>query len=282
MPQGYEVRRMQAREKALAIDWAAAEGWNPGLHDDEAFVQTDPKGFLIGTLDGEPVACISAVAYDEAFGFIGFYIVRPEYRGKGYGLRLWEEAMAYLGDRNIGLDGVPAQQANYERSGFVLAHNNIRYEGMAEAPASRNHGVVKLSSMPFEQISAYDAQVFPTNRDDFLNRWLDLPDSHALGAIDGGALTGFAVIRKCRTGYKIGPLFADNETVAERLFVGLTAEVDPGSPIFIDPPEPNGTALGLAQRHGMKPVFETARMYNVRRPPIELNRVFGITTFELG
>ena len=42
--------------------WAAAEGWNPGVHDAACFVGTDPGGFLVGDRDGEPAGCISGIA----------------------------------------------------------------------------------------------------------------------------------------------------------------------------------------------------------------------------
>jgi GNAT superfamily N-acetyltransferase len=109
-----------AIEVALTRDWAAAEGWNPGLHDAACFYETAPDGFFLGELDGAPIACLSCVAYDDAFGFVGHYIVRPAFRGQGYGIQLWRVGMAYLGTRNVGLDGVLAQVGNYERSGFAL------------------------------------------------------------------------------------------------------------------------------------------------------------------
>ncbi|CAN5678757.1 hypothetical protein BH11ARM2_BH11ARM2_21040 [soil metagenome] len=40
-------------------------------------------------LDGEPVGCISAARYGDDLGFIGLYIVRPDYRGRGHGIALW-------------------------------------------------------------------------------------------------------------------------------------------------------------------------------------------------
>ena len=281
MPGHYEIRPMRPGEMDLALDWAADEGWNPGLHDADAFLPTDPEGFLIGLLDGEPIACISAVNYDESFGFLGFYIVRPELRGYGYGLQIWNAAMARHGDRNVGLDGVPDQQANYAKSGFTLAYRNIRHEGTAlggqVAP-----GVVELSSLPFASLAAFDRRLFPANREEFLRRWIALPGSHALAAAVGGALRGYAVMRACRIGYKIGPLFAGSEVVAEDLFNSLTSRVDPGTPVFLDVPELNREAIALAERHSMKPSFETARMYNRTQPAIDLDKVFGITTFELG
>jgi len=272
---------MRPEEADLAIEWAALEGWNPGLHDAEAFYRTDPEGFFVGELDGEVVSCLAGVAYDSSYGFLGLYIVRPEHRGNGYGLRLWREVTAYLGDRNAGLDGVLAQQANYERSGFTLAYRNVRYEGRRPAAAGDAVGIVELGAIPFEEVLAYDRTVFPVERRGFLERWAALPDSVALGLHRGDALAGFAVARKCRAGYKIGPLSADDETAAEALFRALCARLDDDL-VYLDVPEPHRAAVALAERYGMRPSFETVRMYNQHEPAVDLARVFGVTTFELG
>ncbi len=136
---------MRPDEIALAADWAAAEGWNPGNGDAHCFATVDPAGFLIGELDGAPAATISCVNYDDRFSFLGFYIVRPELRGRGHGLRIWNAAVAHAGARTIGLDGVVAQQDNYKKSGFVLAYPNIRYGGTVAAPAAPPAGVVPLA-----------------------------------------------------------------------------------------------------------------------------------------
>ena len=77
------IRTMRPDEISLAVDWAAAEGWNPGLADAACFASVDPEGFFIAELDGAPVATISCVNYDARFSFLGFYIVREELRGKG-------------------------------------------------------------------------------------------------------------------------------------------------------------------------------------------------------
>ena len=120
---------MRCDEVALAIELAAAEGWNPGLNDADCFFAADADGFLVGELAGRGVGCISAVSYAGTFGFIGLYIVRPEFRGRGYGMRLWQAGMERLQGHNVGLDGVVARQANYAKSGFRLAHRNVRYRG---------------------------------------------------------------------------------------------------------------------------------------------------------
>ncbi len=272
----------QDEVERIAVEWAAKEGWNPGLHDTPCFYATDSNGFLIGFLGDEPVSCISAVAYDQNFAFLGFYIVKPEYRGKGYGLKLWNTAMAYLQTRNIGLDGVVEQQANYKKSGFKLAYSNIRYEGTAKPTAERFPELVSLSEVPFDDIARYDAGLFPAPRPQFLQRWVKQPESLALAALHDGKVSGYSVIRKCRNGYKIGPLFADTTDLANKLFLALNNYVDPETKIYLDTPEVNLAAVQLAENHGMKKVFGTARMYTKSQPDIDLDRIFGVTTFELG
>lgn len=265
----------------LAISWAAKEGWNPGPFDRDAFYNTDKKGFFMGFLDGKPIACISAVSYGKDFGFIGLYIVHSNHRNKGYGIKIWNKAIDYLKTQNIGLDGVVAQQENYKKSGFKLAYRNIRYQGMAKKYEVNESNIIKINSIPFAELVLYDSQLFPAPRSQFLKNWIKEPESLALGYLEDNNLVGYGMIRKCVTGYKIGPLFADDEIIAENIFKELNNfAVD--SLIVIDIPEVNKNAVELMNKYKMKPVFETARMYTKDPPSINLNKVFGITTFELG
>lgn len=279
----FTIRKMTLEEvESIAIEWAAKEGWNPGIHDAESFYLPDPNGFLVGLLNDQPIACISAVAYNEDFGFIGFYIVHPEFRGLGYGIQMWKAAMEHLQNRNIGLDGVFDQQENYQKSGFKLAYSNIRYEGIAGETTVLIPEVQDLSSVPFEKVLKYDGAVFPVSRPEFLKSWIQQKNSLALGIMNDSSLAGYGVIRKCRTGYKIGPLFADSTELAKQLFLSLCNFAIPDTPIFIDIPEPNEAAIKFAEDHSMKRVFGTARMYSKFEPAIDLNKIFGVTSFELG
>ena len=277
-----EIRGMTLPELEAVLEWAAAEGWNPGLQDAASFYAADPGGFLLGTLDGEPVASIFAVRYGAGFGFIGGYIVRPEYRGKGYGMAVWRAGMARLNGRNVGLDGVPAQQANYARSGFRLAHRNVRFEGRGSVVPAADR-VLPLGPQDIGDVVRYDCAFFPDNREQFMRCWLLQEGSVAFGVRDtGGALLGYAVLRPCRAGFKIGPLCAESPQVAEELMQALRGRVPADEPVFLDVPEPNAAAVALAERHGMHACFETARMYTGEDPGLPLARQYGITTFELG
>lgn len=303
--EGYMIRKMTRHELDLAISWANSEGWNPGLHDAETFYATDPNGFYLGIKNGKPVASISAVAYGDSFGFLGFYIVQPQFRGMGLGREIWNAGMKHLEGRNIGLDGVLEQQKLYERKGFWTCYKSIRHQGAGTGlertgiksrvwpesragleskagPESRTEGIEYLSEVPMEDLLAYDDQFFPAPRHVFIKSWIRQPGVIAIGALNNGDLVGYGVLRECYQGYKIGPLFADNEKIADALFSALCGHAPQGAPVFLDTPEPNIAALDLAKRHNMQPVFETVRMYTKEDPGLPVDRIFGVTSFELG
>lgn len=278
------IRSMTRNEIDWAVDLAANEGWNPGLHDATAFHAQDPDGFLIGLLDGTPIGCISAINYEDIFGFVGFYIVLPDFRGQGYGMQLWRAAMERMQGLVVGLDGVFEQQENYRKSGFDFQYSNIRYEFLntLQDKAPHEAGLTAATADMVQDITDYEAELFPCGRRTFLKHWLSLPDSLALVASAENGMSGYSVIRQCRTGYKIGPLFADDQQTAEKLFRSLCSSVSNQVPIYLDVPEINEPGMALAARYDMQRVFGTARMYAGAAPRLDVNRTFGVTTFELG
>lgn len=274
------IRTATLEELKIIVDWAAAEGWNPGLDDVDAFHGTDPEGFLIGWQGDRPVSCISVVAYDPSYAFLGFYICHPDYRGRNYGLTIWHKGLERVGERTIGLDGVVDQQANYARSGFVFSERNIRFAGTVSVDAVENPRIVEATDATPDLI-AYDSEMVPTTRSRFLHQWINPDHRRTLLWREDGAICGYGTIRPCREGFKIGPLFADKPDIAEALFRNLVAPISPAV-VILDVPEPNQSAVAMAKRYGLEQVFETARMYRGAMPTLPLDRIHGITTFELG
>lgn len=284
------IRGMTRAEVDVLIDWAALEGWNPGLHDAAIFWAHDPDAFIAAELQGELIGGGAITAYGDEFGFMGFFIVRPEFRGHGYGNALWLARRDRLRARlrpgaTLGMDGAFEMEPYYARGGFVRSHRDIRFSSEIPsgqmAPASDGGGLVPLRDVDFDDILAYDRTCFPAMREAFLRAWVNQPDALALAYRREGRLVGYGVVRRCRSGCKIGPLFADDLAAATALYQGL-ARFAAGGPLFLDVPENNPAALALAQNKGMKEVFGCARMYLGVPPAIADGRVFGVTTFELG
>jgi len=291
------IRQMSHAEVGELVQWAAGEGWNPGLHDAELFWATDPDAFIAADLDGELIGGGAITSYAGEFGFMGFFIVRREFRGRGLGNQIWHARLERLRARlkpgaSIGLDGVFNMQDYYARGGFVFSHRNIRFRGQfdgtnrplaAQAHLDDSHSrtLIPLTELPFETLLAYDRSCFPAPRPGFLQGWITQQNACALGLLRDGQLSGYGVARRCLEGYKIGPLFADDAAAAQALFIALATSAQ-GEPVFIDAPENNPEALALVQRHQMVEVFGCARMYIGPIPDIAHQHIFGVTTFELG
>jgi len=274
------IREMSRPELDVAVEWAAREGWNPGLDDAGAFYAADPGGCLVAEHEGEVLGTISAVRYGADYGFVGFYIVRPDLRGHRHGLLLAERALERLAERRIGIDGVLNKQRQYAKFfGFEFAYRNIRFGGVVQGGAPAGD-LTDVRSVSFAGIAAYDRRFFPAARENFLRAWLAMPHAAGYACVRDG-VRGYGVIRECRQGFKIGPLFADDAEIAGNLFAALCAHAG-GQPVHLDVPEVNDAAMALAAHHGMKEVFATARMYRGGIPELPLDGIFGVTTFELG
>ncbi|MER8437646.1 GNAT family N-acetyltransferase [Mesorhizobium sp. M1312] len=274
------IRTLALEDVETLVDWAAAEGWNPGLGDAVAFHAADPDGFIGAFVDGEMVAGISAVAYGDDFGFIGLYICRPDRRGEGHGKAVWDAGMARLGDRTIGLDGVVEQQANYRSMGFAPVYRTIRFVGSPGVPATADSGIRAIDPELMPDVLDYDSRFFPAPRRSFLEQWLR-PPHMALAIVRDGAIEGYGVARRCRDGCKIGPLFSNSLDAASRLFAALANTAGPGN-VYLDVPETNGHFVAQLTSTGLHPGFETARMYKGKAPQLAQSGVFAITTLELG
>jgi GNAT superfamily N-acetyltransferase len=278
--QNITIEQMSREEVDIAIEWAQKEGWNPGLHDAECFYKTDPTGFYAARLDGEVVGTISLVKYPCDYVFEGLYIIKPEYRGKGIGKQLQEYALDLCKDKNLALDGVVGMQQKYTDYGLQFAYNSTRYEGKADGEQSKY--CKKITEADFKDVAAYDKACFGFERTSFLECWLHMQDHTSMLIRNSkGEVNGYGVIRKCHKGFKIGPLFCESEGEAELLYGSLTSTVK-GETIYLDVPEANEAGVQFAQIHSMLPVFSTVRMYSKAAPDLPINKIFGVTTFELG
>ena len=275
----YEIRQMSKEDARRGWEWARQEGWNPGLYDWEIITAINPKGCFAGILDGKMVSSIIAVQYQRRYGFMGLYIVAPEYRGRGYGLAIWKHAINYLtkdvGVDCIGLDGILANEALYKTRGFQTSYKILQYKYVVNLTFKRR--CPAISEEHFQDIVNYDLKVFSVDRASFLHDFIFKTEAKTGEAYIAGKMAGFAVARPCFEGYKIGPLFADDIEVARVLIESLFADL-PGQTVFIEVPEPNSQAIKLVTDFDMSPGFPTNRMYTGKQYQQDVRYVYGNTT----
>ncbi len=267
------------------VKWAKEEGWNPGAYDADVFYKTDSDGFYGYFYEDSLIAGGSIVSYNSEFGFMGFFIVKKEYRSLGIGRKLWyqrrDTLLARLDkDASIGMDGVVDMQPFYKEGGFKIAFRDIRYERIGEL-FDIDKNISSIKEVDISSILEYDKNCFGFFRPQFILPWLKLPDNKTFKYMQDGQLKGFVIIRKADTGYKICPLFADDERIAKELFKAcLNSSID--APLYLDIPEVNQGAVNIIKEFDAKYIFECARMYYGKTPNIDVEKIYGVTTFELG
>jgi len=286
--QNFNVRLMTQADLEMVLAWSAYESWNPGLHEAEAFYAADPSGWWLLEVNGEAVASLGCVKHTDDFAFMGLYIVREEYRGHGYGMDLWKIATKSIAHcRTIGGNGLIHMLDTYEEHGFTHRdHLNTRWCGspnkdlLSKAISDNNIKLTKEFSV--KTLSDYEAKIFPVSREAFYNKWLNIPESHVCVAMEGDKVRGFAVLAMSVDGYKIAPLLADNEKIAEMLFVDLSKKVINKGLIHLDTVASNPLGAKLAKRFNMESIFDTRRIYIGEVPQIDHSKIFGLTTLEIG
>ena len=118
-------------------------------------------------------------------------------------------------------------------------------------------------------------------RPERIRRMIGNRESNTLLACDQSDPVGFAVMRSCASTSRVGPLFADSPGIAAALVAALARQTG-ATGIAIDIPDINKPAVALAEAAGLKPSFETARMYTADPPAMERAGLFGVTSLELG
>lgn len=276
-----QVRQVSQNEvNDVLVAWCVSEGWSPGVNDAKLYYPADPNGFFVGYLNEKPIATLSAVKYGSSYGFIGYYIVEPNFRYKGFGKQIFDEGMKYLQGRTIGLDAVEAQENTYKKSNFKSFEKNHRLETKGGGIFPSNSNLVNLDDVPFDKIVKYDNFVVPFERPEVIKSFIN-QQVFSFAFYENDVLMGYGILRKLDDGiFKIAPLYADSHEIALLLFLALKSKLSESDTIYIDVPDPN---ISVFEKFQLNNVFSVVRMYNGDTSIIKsTERVFGITSMEIG
>lgn len=275
-----EVRTLQ--------DWVITEWWDEGDWDADVLYDIDPDGFWALLDDeGQIVGGLSTIAPTDEAGSVSHLYLSPAARGKGIWRRSLADLFTLLGHRlkdNMTVTNfvMPDARAAVEPWGFVPLHDEIRMVRAAgPAPAATdNLGVVDARGIPFEEVVSFDAAHSGRAREALWHRWLHLPDAMSGAVVEHGRLLGIGTIRPSARGHRIGPLFATDASVAERLLRRLIPEAS-GTRIAMDVPECNPAAPSLAQALGFVEEFRTIRMVRGRIPDVPWQECYATVMLHL-
>ena len=288
--------KTQKEFESIVINALVKEGWGPGLHDAECFMACDPTAAFVGELNGKPIGCITVAKYGNSFAFAGSYIVSKEYRGEKYGKEIYEAA--YESAKSFpslatiaGLQQEKINQCYGFRTlfygAFFIFNIPATIACFSETWKRSPVKIKCIEEVNLESLFMYDTKVFGFERYSFLSKWLRAPGSYVRVAIDNeGSIVGYTVARPTfiKASYKIGPLYADSEPIAEKLLKAVFEELlrheKPVPVVCIDAPTEKGTSL--CERLGGKRSLELAYMVMNNIPDARFDKWFGCTTVQFG
>ncbi|KAG2180328.1 hypothetical protein INT44_003330 [Umbelopsis vinacea] len=299
--------------------WPRDEQWNPGNqgHDlNQVYYNLDPQSFFVGTIAGDGgaetvVSIVAVVRYGKDSAFVGFYIVAPEHRGKGYGLTVFQHALNHVEDRPcVGLDAVMEQVHNYKKSGFtIVSWENERRTGSADVIVERLSSFETLEGkmiknacdVPIGELYRLEEKYNGWNRPVFVSEWIKFHSNNAkygrfsVAVMEEGKVLGYGCVRPAITSFRVGPLFAQSPDVAKAILYKLAklatealaqpdSDITPSvKPVFdIDIPIVNPQVVALFDELDMPNTFTTLRMWKGRKPEVDTDGIFAIATCEVG
>ena len=207
--------------------------WHFGPYELSCGYAFDPSGFFVGELDGQVIGHINAVKYPGHSAFIGVFIVQKEFRGRGYGKKIWDTAWGTLDHSStIGLDAAHNMVSKYESYGFrtvwrsSIAQLNFEkiVKNLAGAEVPSGVSIKSIRTIDFDKLVEYDASVFGAPRHKLLEKWINIPGSLGWGAVDeSGNVLGYTAIKRTindmgtEFGLSMAPLYANNDSIAKGL-----------------------------------------------------------------
>ena len=246
-----DIREMTAGDLDFCLEMFRITGWGNTADDVRRMISYEPGGCFAASLGGEDVGMVGSIRYGEV-GYLGNLIVLPEYRGRGSGAALMNEAMGHLLDssvKSIRLDSVPKAIPLYERLGFRKESLSLRFTGLASKKGSTGCERMRDSDLP--AVLSLDLSFFGAPRGRVLRRvYADFPGL-CFVAREGSRLVGVIMAKEGEGRTRIGPWICepDEPGIAERLLHRLMDEVA-GSSLWVGVPGGNRGSVEILERNG--------------------------------
>ena len=228
-----QLRTMLQADIAAGMRLKEIAGWNQTAEDWTRFLEASPEGCFVVEADGAVRGTAATITYEDKFAWVGMVLVDPEYRSRGIGTRLLDEAIAYLDERkirSIKLDATPQGKPLYEKLGFVSEYEIERWTFKRNADRAGNKTTASLpEGLPaelLESICKTDALCFGADRSALLRSMNRNAPEMTIGIWSAGRLDGYAFARKGSFADHLGPWIArDAGTAAQMLetFLGDSA-----------------------------------------------------------
>src|SRR5262249_9093880 len=232
-----EIAPLAATELGEAEALGGEAGWNQTAADWRIFL--DLGQVFAVRADGRVVATAATLPY-QRFGWISMVLVMAEFRRRGLASRLMRRCIDSLvaAGRVPVLDATPDGQQVYRSLGFQDTWGFERLTRAAprsattDAPPSDATGIRPITDTVWPALCRYDAAAFGSDRSSLLTKLRARLPAAALYAEREGRIAGLLLGRDGRTSSQLGPLVAEDDTVARALLAHALGAVQ--GPVYID------------------------------------------------
>lgn len=282
-----EEAPLKAAELGDAAALVAEAGWNQVAADWRIFLDLGTV-YAVRNSAGRVVATAATLSYGGRFAWISMVLVAGAYRRQGLATRLMNRCIQDLTAAGIVpvLDATPAGRSVYVALGFrdAWGYHRLSGSGMTRdvglPPVPAGIDLRPIDAAIYEELCRYDAAVFGADRSGVLARLRGRVPRAELAALRDGRVCGFLLGRDGRSATQLGPLVADDATIAQALLARGLAAIE--GPVYIDLADDKApvrawlTELGFAAQrpltrmlHGRAASFDdTARTFAVAGPEL--------------
>lgn len=230
------LETMTPSDASVLREWLTAEGYDPGVRVEQLAWAFEAGALLCVRIGGIRVGGIFASRFEGELGSVGYAVVRPGLRGRGIGARMVDLALERLGPGPIAAEVPPRVARAAMRRGFTVAHRTVEYRCVAPSDplVAEGRDIVPALEVPLRQIADLDERATGVRRDGLIHHWLTDADSVALAVRrNPDALAAYGLLRESRGRFRLGPLFAEDEATAQRLYEALLSRAGPGQSVSL-------------------------------------------------
>lgn len=284
--------------------WAVDEDWSSTVGGLLPYYNQDPNGFYMLEKkqgeDSEKIGSISVITYNGLeLGFVGFYIIKPEYREKGFGRFLLESTLEHSANerscKTFGLDCLKKDEPLYEKFGFKTYTTDHFWKLDLTKPCEKEKQPIDQQSLEdtstlSETLFSYDTKVFGCARPNYIKGLCMKPSTVTIVSETNNEIDGYGIMservpakEEPNKSYRIGPLYADTADSASKVLEALLQSV-PKTPstIFLESPETNKQAAELLTKFGFQKYLSMPKMYKGEPPKHDEDKIFSYSSVAFG
>ncbi|XP_070561803.1 uncharacterized protein [Ptychodera flava] len=264
-----------------------AEDWNYSVEYLETLRLLDPEGFFVAKKGDEIVGTGMAINIDDDFAYFAMSITKKGHRKQGIQRRIFQERFKHAGDRNIGINSVDERrkEVNTEIGFKLISYQVSCVRGLVDRDAlpsvgtlpSSNFKILPLSSVSFDSLINYDANVVTFNRANFLKLWCKTSGSVTYVSVnERDEIVGYINARSIIGETSVLPLIADKAEIAESLFLTLIHHLPDNTLVKLHTVLTNLAAVELAKKFNIQELLYTITcQFNKNIIPVKLDKVFS-------